>query len=247
MSFNKLNILLLAGGFGTRLRPLTDATPKCLVEIDGRPLLSYWLNNLFSSKYVDKVMINTHHLAEQVKEYINSSIWRERIIISHEEVLLGTAGTIIANQPFFSDKDFCVIHADNFSIFNFDHFIEMHNQRPVNCVMTMMTFLTDDPISCGTVSLDENNIVIKFEEKKSKINHLANAAIYVFDDRFFELIKEVPHEINDISTQLIELMIGKIFTYPNYTYHRDIGNLKSLKSVNTDIKIFKNMILTRFM
>ena len=64
-----MRALLLAAGLGTRLRPITDTTPKCLVPIHGKPLLEYWLDLLLSAG-IDRILINTHYLAEAVRDYV---------------------------------------------------------------------------------------------------------------------------------------------------------------------------------
>jgi len=69
--------VLLAAGLGTRLRPITQTVPKCLVPIRGRPLLDYWLEHLFGQGIVDEVRINTHYLADRVRAHVAQSPWRD--------------------------------------------------------------------------------------------------------------------------------------------------------------------------
>ena len=94
--------LLLSGGLGTRLRPLTDTTPKCLIPIKGKPVLEYWLDMLLNAG-VQRVLVNTHYLPEQVREYCAASRWSDQIDLVHEDQLLGTAGTLRANHKYFRD------------------------------------------------------------------------------------------------------------------------------------------------
>ena len=89
--------LLLAGGMGTRLKPLTDSIPKCLVPIGGKPLLAYWLESL-SKAGVERILINTHYLSEQVIAFCKQSQYSQLLDLVHESALLGTAGTIRANR-----------------------------------------------------------------------------------------------------------------------------------------------------
>src|SRR4051812_1294147 len=112
-----MHALLLAAGRGIRLRPITDTIPKCLVPIHGRPLLDYWLDRLLSNK-IDRVLINTHYLADLVRAHAAASPWRSRIDLVHEDELLGTGGTIIANRTFFGRAPFLVGHADNLTGFD---------------------------------------------------------------------------------------------------------------------------------
>jgi mannose-1-phosphate guanylyltransferase len=239
-----MNVLLLAAGLGTRLRPITNEMPKCLVRVGGKPLLSYWLETLFASKSIGRVMINTHYLGHQVENFILNSKWRNRITLVHEDQLLGTAGTIIKNKFFFEGKEFSVIHADNFSVFDFDDFIKAHHARPKNCVMTMMTYLTSNPSTCGTLTLNSDGIVLKMDEKISTTNHLANGAVYIFENSIFNIIEGMNRNISDISTELIKELEGMIFTYPNYLYHRDIGTPISFAQANQDITNLRRLVFS---
>ena len=143
-----MRALLLSAGFGTRLRPITNHTPKCLVPINGTPLLQIWLERL-SAAGVQSFLINTHYLADKVKAFVEESDFRKNIQLTYEDVLLGTAGTLISNIDFFQGQDGLLIHADNYCLADFTAFEIAHNNRPLGCLMTMMTFRTDDPSSCG--------------------------------------------------------------------------------------------------
>src|SRR5579863_4066102 len=95
-----MRALLLAAGLGTRLRPVTDSVPKCLVPIQGRPLLDYWLELLLPAP-IERVLVNTYYLADQVRAYHAASPWRARVDLVHEAVLFGTGGTVLANRGWF--------------------------------------------------------------------------------------------------------------------------------------------------
>ena len=112
-----MRALLLAAGLGTRLRPLTDTIPKCLVPIVGKPLLEYWFK-LLSDAGVHPVLVNTHYFPEKVMAHIENSRFSSIVKIVHEDELLGTAGTLLANRDFFGDEPLMLIHADNLSKFN---------------------------------------------------------------------------------------------------------------------------------
>ena len=107
--------LLLAAGLGTRLRPITLELPKCLVKIGKEPLLENWINKLENIK-VDKILINTHYMSEKIDLFLDKKYKNQKKIIKfHENQLLGTAGTLIANRDFFYDSIGIMIHADNFT------------------------------------------------------------------------------------------------------------------------------------
>lgn len=229
-----MRALLLAAGLGTRLRPLTNHLPKCLVPIHGRPLLDYWLETLLDHG-VEQVLINTHYMAPMVRQYLNQSTWLPNITLVHEETLLGTGGTILQNRDFFKDEAFLVAHADNLTIFNLPEFTHKHAVRPTGTEMTMMVFETPDPQSCGIVSLESQGVVQVFHEKvDNPPGNLANAAVYIFEPSVVEWLAGMGKTQVDISTEVIPKYLGRIFAYLNSCYHRDIGTMESWIEANQD-------------
>ena len=108
-----MRAVLLAAGLGTRLRPLTDRIPKCLVPIKGKPLLDIWCESLLSSG-VERILINLHYMHEVVESHIQGSGYKTHVQTVFEPVLLGTAGTLVANNEFFKGDDGILVHADNY-------------------------------------------------------------------------------------------------------------------------------------
>jgi len=232
-----MKALLLAGGYGTRLLPITKTTPKCLVDINGKKLLDLWLDKLVKSG-IKEIIINTHHLPDIVTRHINGSIYKKFVKLVHEDVLLGTAGTIKKNINLFGNTPLVVIHADNLSIFSMDEFKKCFLERPLGVQITMMTFNTDCPKLCGIVELDKNGIVVKFHEKVvNPPGNLANAAIYIITKDVIQFISEIEDEVIDFSTKIIPSFMGKINTFHNNAYHRDIGNIQSLNSAKIEFAL----------
>ena len=99
-----MKAFLLAAGLGTRLRPITDKMPKCLVRVGGRPLLDLWLDN-FRALGVDEVLVNLHHLPEQVRSHLAAQRGGLRVRTSYEPVLLGSAGTLVAGREFVGSDE----------------------------------------------------------------------------------------------------------------------------------------------
>ena len=230
-----MRALLLAAGTGTRLRPLTNAIPKCLVPIVGTPLLDYWLQPLLDGG-IDRILINTHWLPDQVALHVDQSPWRERVTVVHERELLGTGGTIVANQTFFQGKDFMVAHADNLTDFDVRAFCDRHARRPPACVMTMLTFRTDDPRSCGIVELDSEAVVRAFHEKvAAPPGNLANGAVYIFSPELLDLLNRCNAPFIDLSVDILPGLVGRIATFETTGYHRDIGNVDSLRQACADV------------
>ena len=224
--------MLLAAGFGTRLRPLTETIPKCLVPIKGRPLLDIWLERLTQAGF-GPFLINTHYLAEQVEEFIEDSQYRDQVRLINERELYGTAGTVITNRAFFQAQDGLVIHADNYCLADFDAFKQAHHNRPTECVMTMMTFRTNSPQNCGIVELDTRGVMVAFHEKVvTAPGNLANCAVYILSS---ELIKELGLmfvNAKNFSDDVINKLCGKIFTYETKSFFLDIGTPETYKKAN---------------
>lgn len=222
-------VLLLAAGHGTRLRPLTDHWPKCLMPIHGIPLLEYWLRSL-DRLAVDEVHVNVHYLSQYVVDFLNRPLFNNRVKIIHESSLLGTAGTIGANRQIFNNSRILLIHADNFVDCDLEVFIDYHlNLRPKQCLMTMMTFNTADPKNSGIVQIDKQGIVVRFYEKENTLaGNRANGAIYLLEPSLVDFIFDNV-AISDFSTQVIPRFLGKIATWHNLRNHIDIGTVDALR------------------
>jgi mannose-1-phosphate guanylyltransferase len=229
-----MRALLLCAGLGTRLRPITATVPKCLVPIRGRPLLDYWLDSLVDGG-VERILINTHYLAERVADHVRHSQWSERATIVYEPTLLGTGGTILSNRAFFADRPFLVAHADNLSTIDIAAFMRAHLHRSPGTDMTMAVFYTDQPQSCGIVRLDPEGRVIEFHEKSANPpGNLANGAVYIFEPEAIDQLERLGKPIVDLSTEVIPTYLGRIQSYQIAGYHRDIGTVESLNRAEVE-------------
>jgi mannose-1-phosphate guanylyltransferase len=222
-----MKAILLAAGIGSRLKPLTDHIPKCLVPIHGKPLLDYWLEMTLEAKIITDVYINLHYLKEMVAEHVATNWHNEvRIKLYAEKQLKGTAGSLMGLHKELAGEQLLVVHADNLSDFCLHDFVKAHHNRPTGCVMTMMLFETDSPQTCGIVELDKQGRVLRMHEKLSNPpGNLANGAVYIFEPDILNWILE--NKATDISSEVIPVFQGKIFSWVNQVYHRDIGNQKS--------------------
>jgi mannose-1-phosphate guanylyltransferase len=232
-----MRAVLLAAGLGTRLRPITNTVPKCLVPIHGKPLIGYWFDLLLGSRAVDRVLVNLHYFPDAVRAYIAGSEWKGQVDLVHEIELLGTGGTLLANAAWFGSGAFMVVHADNLSDFDVRPFVDAHAQRPAHCAITMMTFPTDHPQSCGIVELDERNVVVRFHEKVANPpGNLANGAVYIFEPDVLAFMKALGKPVIDLSTEVLPAFLGRISTFHNERYHRDIGTPASLRAAEVEFR-----------
>jgi mannose-1-phosphate guanylyltransferase len=231
-----MRALLLAAGIGSRLRPLTDTIPKCLAPINGRPLLDYWIE-LLSSAGLRDLLLNVHYLPDAVRSYIRTCKFDVNIEIAYEEALLGTGGTLLKNMAYFRGEDAILIHADNLSYFDVQAFIRSHQQRPAGTEITMMTFITPDPSSCGIVEVDDRGVVLAFHEKVSPpVGDLANSAVYIVSPAVIDYLASLGREIIDFSTDVLPRFLGRINTFHNNIYHRDIGTPASLAAAQQEYR-----------
>jgi mannose-1-phosphate guanylyltransferase len=229
-----MRALLLAAGMGLRLLPITATRAKCMVEINGRPLLDYWLELLFEAG-IERALVNTHWLPDQVTTFVRASRWADRIDLVHEEDLLGTGGTVLANRQWFREEPFIVAHADNLTDFDVRRFVEAHRARPAGHAITMLGFRTDTPRSCGILELNGRGTVITFHEKvDDPPGNLANGAVYIFEPEVVDAIAAVGRPVVDLSTEIIPRFIGRILCVETSGYHRDIGTPESLRRAIAD-------------
>jgi mannose-1-phosphate guanylyltransferase len=230
-----MRALLLAAGLGTRLRPLTDTVPKCMVDIDGRPLLDHWIRLLGDAGVTD-ILVNLHHLPAPVEQYL-AGIRRPgvRIETVHEERLLMTGGTVLKNRGFFRGEPAMVIHADNLSLFDVKGFMRRFETRARHIDITMMTFRTDAPHTCGIVEVDDEGTVVAFHEKVAcPPGDLANGAVYIFAPAAIDFMDGLKKETIDLSTEVLPHFLGRINTFRNDMYHRDIGTIDSLRAARVE-------------
>jgi mannose-1-phosphate guanylyltransferase len=226
----QLKAFLMAAGLGTRLKPITDTTPKCLVPIKGKPILGWWLERLEQAGVTD-VLINTHYLSTQVKRFTEEYAGRMHLHLSYEPVLLGSLGTLASNRSFVDgEEDFLVLYADNLTDINLNDFIDDHCTHS-DRLATMALFRSPNPSSCGIVTLDSHGIVTKFEEKPAiPDGDLANAGMYIFKSKVWDDIGD--RTPADIGYNLLPQLVGRMAGYVVDGYFMDIGTIQAYEHAN---------------
>ena len=225
--------LILAAGLGTRLRPLTDRTPKCLIPIEGKPLLGYWLEALAHAG-VDEALVNTHHLHEQVEAYVAEVNARStvRAQTTFEPELLGSAGTVRANAGWIEGADTCLIlYADNLSSVDLGGFLEFH--RSHGDPFSMLLFHAPDPKACGIAELDAEGRIVAFVEKPAEPrSDLANAGVYAVTAEAYREIAAM--DGFDLGFDVLPRFVGRMRGWCFDGYHLDIGNAEALEKARAD-------------
>jgi mannose-1-phosphate guanylyltransferase len=217
---------LLAGGVGSRLRPITDTIPKCLVDIHGQPLLDIWLDE-FERVGVDEVLVNMHHLADVVREHLAARSRPPAVRTFFEPELLGSAGTLTANRQWIADEEFFLVcYADNLTDFDLRKLIDAH--RAARAIATMAVFHSETPSAGGVVELDSTGKVIGFTEKPVEpASDLVNAGIYALHPSVLDEISGTPPV--DIGYDLLPKLVGRACAVPVDGYFRDIGTTEAYR------------------
>jgi mannose-1-phosphate guanylyltransferase len=215
---------LLAAGVGSRLRPITDVTPKCMLVFGGRPLLDIWLDK-FACAGVDEVLVNLHHLPEVVRRYLAQRAAPPSVRTFFEPELLGSAGTLRANRPWVASEDmFLVCYADNLTDFNLRSLIHAHREN--GTVATLAVFHSPNPSAGGVVELDATDTITGFIEKpREPASDLVNAGIYAFHPDVLDEVDDT--RPSDISYRLLPRLVGRARAVMVSGYFRDIGTAEA--------------------
>lgn len=231
-----MKAFLLAAGLGTRLRPLTNTTPKCMLPIADRPMLYHWFQ-LLRKHGVSDVLINLHHLPDIVRDYAKGfslSYPDLSIALFYEKNLLGSAGTVKANADWIKDEEqFLIAYADNLTNANLTKLTKFHQKR--NAIFTMGLFCSDYPQGCGIAALDDNGLIVDFIEKpKNPGSNMANAGIYVATPA---LLDHIPEEVADLGYDVLPGLVGRMYGCQIEGYLRDIGTPEAYAKAQAEWKM----------
>jgi mannose-1-phosphate guanylyltransferase len=217
-----MKAFLLAAGIGSRLKPITDHVPKCMVPIAGRPMLDRWLDALADAG-VDEVMVNLHHFPTTVIEHVEARVDPPVVLLSYEPELLGSAGTLVDNRGWVAgETSFLVCHADNLTDFDVRSLVAFHEAGSAPATLTV--FRTDRPSEAGIVEVDDDGWMVSFEEKPRRPrSRLANAGLYAFEPTVLDELPGRPPL--DIAYDLMPRLVGRTRVLPITGYFRDIGTV----------------------
>ncbi|HLY30925.1 MAG TPA: sugar phosphate nucleotidyltransferase, partial [Ktedonobacterales bacterium] len=226
----------MAGGEGSRLRPLTISRPKPMAPIVGRPVMEHILY-LLKAHGITDVVVTVQYLASSIEDYFGDGAHLGmKIVYSREETPLGTAGSV-KNAEHLLQEPFLLISGDALTDFNLTDIIRYHTERRALATLTLAHVA--NPLEFGVITTDEQGHIQKFLEKPSwgeVFSDTINTGIYVLDPVVFSYFeKDKPF---DFSQELFPLMLAKgdpLYGYIADGYWCDVGNLAEYMRANADV------------
>jgi dTDP-glucose pyrophosphorylase/predicted transcriptional regulator len=221
-------VFLMAGGYGTRLHPLTKDTPKPLLDVGGRPILETILGRFIKSGF-HNFYISTFYKAEKVRKYFgDGSSWGVNINYINEDKPLGTAGSIGLLPSDLPDLPVLMMNGDVLTKVNFEHLLSFHKDQLGIATMCIREY--DIQIPFGVVDIEKNKVKGFLEKPVKKF--FINAGIYVFEK---EMINSVKVDQYIDMPNLLEQQIKKgknVSVFPIHEYWKDVGQMKDYQSAN---------------
>ncbi|WIG58448.1 MAG: Mannose-1-phosphate guanylyltransferase / Phosphomannomutase [Ktedonobacterales bacterium] len=231
-----MKAVVMAGGEGSRLRPLTVTRPKPMVPIVGRPVMEHILN-LLKFHGITDVVVTVQYMASAIEDYFgDGASFGMNINYSREEVPLGTAGSV-KNAEEFLDEPFIVISGDALTDFNLSDIIQYHQERKSLATLTLAHVA--NPLEYGVIIADDHGHITQFLEKPSwgeVFSDTINTGIYLLDPVVFDYIEKDKQV--DFSQDVFPAMLKKgdpIYGYVASGYWCDVGNLAEYMKANADV------------
>ncbi len=225
-----MKAVILAGGFGTRLRPLSSTRPKPMIPVLGKPNLQYLLESIERVPEIDEVILSVHYMRGEIREFIDERMgdYPKSIKFVNDPMPLETGGAI-KNVEDYVEDDFLVIYGDVFTDFNFGELIAAHKES--GALITVAVTKVYDPERYGVIEVDEEGKVTHFEEKprRPKTN-LVDAGVYVLNRKVLEDIpknREVYFE-REVLPKFVAS--GEVYAHkmPRENYWIDLGTPEDL-------------------
>ena len=221
-------VLLMAGGFGTRLHPLTEDIPKPLLNVGNRPILETILSRFIKAGF-HNFIISTHYKAEKFQAYFgDGSAWGVKIEYVNEEKPLGTAGSIGLLPKNLPKLPILMMNGDVLTKVNFEHLLAFHQEQKGIATMCIREY--DVQIPFGVVNVEEQQAKSIVEKPIEK--YFVNAGIYVLEP---ELVNKVNPNTPIDMPNLLEKQIKKgksVTIFPIHEYWLDVGHLKEYESAH---------------
>jgi D-glycero-alpha-D-manno-heptose-7-phosphate kinase len=234
-----MKALILAGGFGTRLKDAVKNVPKPMAMIAGKPFLEHQLHFL-KEQNIDEIILAVHYMPEVIKSYFGGGgRWGVHITYSEEDTPLGTAGAI-KNAERYLDDTFFVLNGDSYSKMNLMKFLDFHISTKSDFSIGLAK--SQNSAHYGHVIIQDDKI-IEFAEKKKSGESVINRGVYLFEPKIFNEIapgRKISLE-EEIFPRLAEG--GKLYGYSSEDYFIDIGRPETYHQFKKDI--LENLVMKK--
>ena len=231
-----MKALILVGGLGTRLRPLTINTPKAMMPVLNKPFMAHVVDQLIEHD-VNEVIFTRGHLAGQMELYFRESYKGCKVMFVDEDRPLGTAGGI-KNCERYLDSTFFALNGDVFSTIDLSSMLRLH--RANNAIATIALTPVDNPSAFGLVETEQNGRIKRFVEKPKPdeiTTDLINAGCYILEPEVFKYIK--PNTNTSIERETFQLLLKNHSPFYAFvdrnSYWIDMGNRDKYFQFNVDI------------
>jgi NDP-sugar pyrophosphorylase family protein len=234
-----MKAMILAAGFGTRLRPLTNKVPKPMVPIMNRPILEHTIH-LLRSHGIHDITVNLHHLPEIIKEHFgDGKNFGVQLHWSHEPEILGTAGGIKKAQQFLEGESFLVINSDVVVDIDLSKVMAFHKAQ--GSALTLVVREGDSPEQCDPIEVDDNDRIVHMVGTSSMnmpddTTRVLFTGIQVMEPEIFDRIPE--NKFYGTTTDVFPGMLEDglpMFAYWHHGYWKDIGTIQSYLDVHKDL------------
>ena len=232
-----MKAVILAGGLGTRLLPLTETTPKPLVPLQNKPVMEYSIE-LLKKHGITDIIVTICYLSEKIKNYFgDGSKWGVNITYVEERQPLGTAGCVKFAKEFLEDT-FIIISGDALTDFDLQKGIQFHEEK--DALMTIFMAKTKNPTYYGIMKVNDEGKIIAFKEKPKSnevFSNIVNTGIYVVNPKIFSYFPQ--KETIDFSKEILPILLqngSKIVGYLAEGYWIDIGNHSQYEQAKEDLK-----------
>lgn len=230
-----LDAVLMAGGEGKRLRPLTENTPKPLLKVGDKPIIEYNIDRL-ANVGIENIYLSINYLGEQLEAYFGDGSSKNiKVEYLKEQKPLGTIGSVLLVDEFQYD-DILVMNSDLLTNIDFADFYKAFKDSDADMAVAATSYHVDIPYA--VLETDENQKVKTLKEKP-RYTYFSNAGIYIIKKKLLDMIPQNQfYDITDLMEKVIE-MDQKLVTYPINGYWLDIGKHEDFKKAQEDIKHIK--------
>lgn len=227
-------IFLMAGGFGTRLRPLTDTCPKPMLKVGGRPILERIIDHCMGHGF-HRFVLSTHYLPEKIRDHFgDGSAKGVEITYVHESEPLGTGGALGLLPRDIGDRPLIVMNGDLLTKVNLPRLLDFHTDRGLSATMCVREY--EHQVPFGVISID-GTMVTEMVEKPVQ-RYFINAGIYVLEPTIVRNVE--PGRRIDMPSLLQKEIDrgGRVSTFPIHEYWRDIGRMEEYEIAQREVQLY---------